>query len=98
MEKSHSDQPFPNVDAWQPRQIAKDTVRHAFYTRCEQIEAALLLAASAEQQMNIDNYDSGLGLEDLVRHELEKVLQAATPFGLASCQIVSGAPQATVIF
>jgi hypothetical protein len=65
---------LPNVAAWQPRKAKNDIISKPFYSRCEHVEATLLAGVASERRMNMDNYDSGLGVEDLIREELGNIL------------------------
>lgn len=66
--------PLPNVANWQPREKASDSLASAFARRCNAAEKRILAGASYEEEMNIDNFDSGNGVEDTVRLELAAVL------------------------
>jgi hypothetical protein len=65
---------LPNVAQWQPRVSATETLQNAFLKRCIAVENLIRLRAQAEKQMNINNFDSGTGVEDIVREELGKIL------------------------
>ena len=65
---------LPDVSEWQPRDSASETLQDAFLKRCLAVEKLIHLRAQAEQDMNIDNFDSGIGVEDIVRDELGKIL------------------------
>lgn len=64
----------PSDAAWSPRPLPTDTTRRAFFERCLGAERMLILRAELERQMNIDNFDAGPALEDLVREELAGIL------------------------
>lgn len=66
--------PLPDVSTWQPRVDAVDSLSKAFFLRCQASEARICLRAHQEREMAIDNFDSGLGVEDIVREELLKLL------------------------
>ncbi|MCI0357604.1 MAG: hypothetical protein L0211_03850 [Planctomycetaceae bacterium] len=65
---------LPNCAEWVPRTSATETLQSAFLSRCLAVERLIKLRADSERGMNIDNYDSGIGLEDVVREELRKIL------------------------
>ena len=41
---------------------------------CQAVQSRIVMEASIEERFSIDNFDSGLGLEDIVRQELSKLL------------------------
>lgn len=61
---------LPNVNEWQPRSSATETLQEAFLKRCLAVESMIRMRVQAEQNMNIDNFDSGVGLEDIIRDEI----------------------------
>jgi hypothetical protein len=65
---------LPNVDDWQPQAYAAETLQSAFLKRCLVAEKLISLKAQAEREMNIYNFDSGSGVEDIVREEIRKIL------------------------
>jgi hypothetical protein len=66
--------PLPDVSQWQPRTIAAESLSTAFMKRCLASEERILLRSRHERDMAIDNYDSGPGVEDIVREELAQLL------------------------
>jgi hypothetical protein len=72
--KSQEQDPLPDSTQWQPRAEASETLKAAFQKRCKSLEAEIRLRVQAERQMNIDNYDSGSGVEDIIRKELTSLL------------------------
>jgi len=66
--------PLPDTSTWQPRKKAGPTLSKAFFLRCQQAERAILNKVSAEVEMNVDNFDSGLGVEDIIRESLSDLL------------------------
>ena|GEM_PF-994085 len=71
--KDQWDTNLPDTAQWLPRS-ATQTLGKAFVKRCQGIERKILLLAELERQMNIDNYDSGIGVEDIMRDELRELL------------------------
>lgn len=65
---------LPNVNEWQPRSSATETLQEAFLKRCLAVESMIRMRVQAEQNMNIDNFDSGVGLEDIIRDEIRGIL------------------------
>jgi len=68
--------PLPDTSRWLPRSDAKSTLQAAFLHRCQVIEERIQLRARHEQARNIDNFDSGPGVEDIVREEISNLLPA----------------------
>ncbi|WP_157595549.1 DUF6602 domain-containing protein [Plesiocystis pacifica] len=66
--------PPPDVSDWVPRTDAATRLSTVFRTRCRAIEEQLLLRARQEKSLNIDNFDSGPGIEDMFREELGRLL------------------------
>lgn len=64
---------LPDPDKWQPRHIG-DKVSKAFANRCKFIGERIIARANEERTTNFDNFDSGSGVEDIVRQELKQVL------------------------
>jgi hypothetical protein len=69
--KKNSDDNLPDTSLWLPRADHAETLLEAFYKRCKSVEERILLRAKHEREMNIDNFDSGIGVEDIIRDELE---------------------------
>ena len=65
---------LPNATEWQPRDSATETLQSVFLKRCVAVERSIRVRAQGEREMNIDNFDSGLGVEDILREELAKIL------------------------
>jgi hypothetical protein len=66
--------PLPDVSAWQPRTEVSYSLSTAFLKRCLAIEQRIKLRVQHECVTNIDNFDSGAGVEDIVRDELANLL------------------------
>lgn len=66
--------PLPDTTNWQPRVSASETLKAAFLKRCIGIEMLVRMRAKFEQEMNVDNFDSGPGVEDIIRGELNLLL------------------------
>jgi hypothetical protein len=65
---------IPDTAAWQPRQDAANTLKEIFYKRCLHIESLIINKSQQEKDLNVDNFDSGPGVEDIIRDELSKLL------------------------
>lgn len=65
---------LPNVDHWKPNCARQDTLRNALMITCQLAQARILARAEAERRFNINNFDSGLSVEDIVRAELASLL------------------------
>ena len=65
---------LPDVGAWQPEAGRQETLRDALMKTCQVIQKLLVARAEAEIAFNVRNYDSGLGIEEIVREELAKLL------------------------
>src|SRR4051794_38553514 len=64
----------PNSIDWFPRRLSRDSLKQAFFERCLGVEQILMLRAELERRMNIDNFDSGPGFEDILREEMARLL------------------------
>jgi len=68
------DEKIPDTNQWKPREDAKERLSNIFFKRCKEIEGRILARAKIEKETRIDNYDSGLGIEDIFREELSNLL------------------------
>jgi len=66
--------PLPSTQNWLPRTKAAKTLSQSFLQQCAASEELVLLRSRQEKKFNIDNYDSGLGIEDVVREELARIM------------------------
>jgi len=64
---------LPDINKWKPRGHVRPTLASAFLRRCKDIEQDILRRAQSEREMNIDNFDSGSGIEDIIREELREL-------------------------
>jgi len=69
---------LPDTSKWLPRKLVRQTLTRAFLKRCKDIEKSILQRSRSEREMNIDNYDSGSGLEDIVREELSELFPSTS--------------------
>lgn len=65
---------LPDTSSWQPRDDKRETLREAFLKRCIGLEKKIHLQIQIEKEMNLDNYDSGPGVEDILREEFRNLL------------------------
>ena len=65
---------LPDVTKWQPRSHKETTLSEALLMSCRAAQDRILREAEVERGFNLDNFDSGPGLEDLVRQELSNLL------------------------
>ncbi|MBX3379865.1 MAG: hypothetical protein KF805_07200 [Phycisphaeraceae bacterium] len=65
---------LPDTSQWLPSRGAEDAISLALQTRCRHIENAIIHRISAEKETNLNNFDSGPGLEEIVRGELDALL------------------------
>jgi hypothetical protein len=63
-----------DTSKWVPRKAEKNEIGEAFQTRCSGIEKLIIAKAELEQKMNLDNFDSGAGVEEIIRDELGNLL------------------------
>jgi hypothetical protein len=63
-----------DTSSWQPRKDASESLKDIFYKRCLHAEMLILSKVKQEKEYNIDNFDSGLGVEDIIRAEISNIL------------------------
>src|SRR5258708_36165847 len=73
MPKKQWNDNLPDTSKWQPREDAQETLVGAFLKRCQGIEKKIVPLSELERRMNVDNYYSGLGIEDIIRDELREL-------------------------
>lgn len=66
--------PLPDTTQWQPRESASGKLKSSFLQRCTGLETEIRLRAKFEKGMNVDNFDSGPGVEDIIREGLAQLL------------------------
>ena len=64
----------PNTDEWQPRDEKVNALRNTFLQTCRSIEGRIIAEANIEKAFNIDNFDSGPGIEDLIKNQIKLLL------------------------
>lgn len=65
---------LPDVAGWLPREDVKASLSTGLMMTCQAAQARIVAEAEIERRFNIDNYDSGAGVEDIVRQEILKLL------------------------
>ena len=65
---------LPDVTSWQPISKNDDTLKSALEITCQVAQDRITSRSRAERRFNIFNYDSGSGVEDIVREELANLL------------------------
>ena len=65
---------LPDVSQWKPRENTAAPLRDALMITCRTAQRRIVAGANAEDAFNIDNYDAGLGVEDIVRQEFARLL------------------------
>ena len=68
------DERLPDVSFWQPTQKNDDTLKNALEITCQLAQHRITSRSRAEARFNVFNYDSGSGVEDIVREELANLL------------------------
>ena len=65
---------LPDVSKWQPNAARNETLSAGLLLTCQAAQARIVSEAGIERQFNIHSFDSGQGVEDIVRQELAKLL------------------------
>ena len=65
---------LPDVNKWQPSSAHHETLSAGLLLTCQAAQARIVAEAVIERGFNIHNFDSGPGVEDIVRRELAKLL------------------------
>ena len=65
---------LPDPSQWQPRESAAASLREAFLMTCRVAQQRIVAGAEAEDAFNIDNFDAGPSVEDIVREEFARLL------------------------
>src|SRR5260370_42639755 len=68
--KKQWDTDLPDTSKWLPRTHAATTLQKAFFRRCQFVEQRITFRVQQEKTMNVNNFDSGPGVEDIIREEL----------------------------
>ena len=65
---------LPDVSSWQPTSRNNDTLKNALEITCQLAQSRITSRSKAEIRFNTSNFDSGSGVEDIVREELAALL------------------------
>lgn len=65
---------LPNTNRWQPKKARTDDLKKTFFLKCKQVEVLTLARKEYEQQLAQYNFDSGPGVEDIVRDGIRELL------------------------
>ena len=65
---------LPDVSKWQPDSGHTENLKDGLLLTCQAAQQRIIAEGDIERRFNIQNYDSGPGLEDIVRQELSKLL------------------------
>src|SRR5258708_5282057 len=64
----------PDVSQWQPRKDILADIEQSYRRRCAFVERRLQIRVAEEREANLDNFDSGVGVEEIFRDELGQLL------------------------
>ena len=67
------DRNLPNVDSWQPERKSAQTLKNALEITCQFAQRRIVLRSCEEKRFVTHNFDSGPGVEDIVREELSSL-------------------------
>ena len=65
---------LPDVRQWVPDSDQEVNLGSGLLQTCQAAQSRIIAEADIERRFNIHNYDSGLGVEDIVRNEFSKIL------------------------
>ncbi|MDM8553847.1 hypothetical protein QUF75_03860 [Desulfococcaceae bacterium HSG7] len=65
---------LPDTTDWEPRANKVCTLQSTFLQTCRAIEARIIAETTIEKSFNIDNFDSGPGVEDFCRSQVQILL------------------------
>ncbi|MDE2704941.1 MAG: hypothetical protein OXI35_07720, partial [Gemmatimonadota bacterium] len=65
---------LPDIDKWQPISDKSKTLSAGLEITCQAAQRRIVNEADIEERFNINNYDAGPGLEDIVRQEISTLL------------------------
>ncbi len=80
--------PLPDTASWLPKSDKRVTLRDSELQTCRSIEARIQAEAQIEKRFNINNFDAGPGIEDIVRQQLRILLP--TRYDVCPAVIVDG--------
>ena len=65
---------LPDTSLWQPQSKKRDTLSNALMLTCQISQRRIVARAEAEVAFNVHNFDSGSGVEDVIREEFSHLL------------------------
>ena len=65
---------LPDISHWLPDASHTENLRSGLLLTCQAAQSRIIAEAGIERRFNINNFDSGSGVEDIVRQELSKLL------------------------
>ena len=65
---------LPDVEVWQPRVTKNQALLHSLMIKCQIVQSRIMARADSEIKFKVQNFDSGLGTEEIVREELASLL------------------------
>ena len=65
---------LPDVSLWQPNSASQESLKLALMTTCQVAQRRIVAQTDAEIRFNVQNFDSGPGVEDIVREQLASLL------------------------
>ena len=74
--------PLPDTSEWQPKDDMRGALSNVRLQTCQSVEARIRAESDIEKNFNINNFDSGPGIEDIVREQFRMLLPdryAVTP-------------------
>ena len=66
--------PIPDVGSWQPKLTKEKILRNSLMVTCQVAQARIVAGANTEKTFRVQNYDSGLGIEEIIREALARLL------------------------
>jgi hypothetical protein len=70
----HRIKPLPDTSKWQPKQDRRLALSNTRLQTCQSVEARIRAESDIEKNFNINNFDSGPGIEDIVRDQMRMLL------------------------
>lgn len=67
-------QPLPDVESWQPKSTRNQTLLNSLMITCQFVQERIVARAGAEIKFSVQNFDSGMGVEEIIREELAQLL------------------------
>lgn len=66
--------PLPNTSDWQPKSNKRAALSNTRLQTCRSVEARIRAESDIEKNFNINNFDAGPGIEDIVRDQFRILL------------------------